>query len=108
MNKKGEIKFETPDINKAYKQLSDRYAALNLLNMEYPENNDLAKDDKEIKNIDQTTTCNNLKEKLVITDLFVEKDILVLEDRAKSLTKKATWLYRLYYIFFSFNCIISI
>jgi len=108
MCKKKDIKFETPDINKAYKQLSDRYAALNLLNMEYPENNNLKENDKEIKkNIDQNSTNKNLKEKLVITDLFVEKDILVLEDRAKSLTNKATWLYRLTIFFLLLTALLA-
>jgi hypothetical protein len=69
--------FKTEDINIAFRQLNDRYDALKMLIDKYP---------KEIEN-------NNIKEKLVVTDLFVEKDILVLEKRANKLQSQAKALY---------------
>jgi len=88
--------FEKEDTNIAFSQLSNRYKNLNTLIEKYPntiENNDNAK---------------NIIEKLVVTDLFVEKDILVLEKRADSLQSQAKALYWLVIAVFIFAAGIAI
>jgi hypothetical protein len=84
MEENNKIDFETEDIKIAYKHLFDRYRSLNHLIDIYP---------KAIKDDD-------VKEKLVVTDLFIEKDIHVLEKRANSLQKQAVALYWLVIIVF--------
>jgi hypothetical protein len=84
MEKNQKKVYDAKDINLAFGQLYDRYDALANLIDKYP---------KEVKD-------DNIKEKLIVTDLFVEKDILVLEQRANSLQKQAVALYWLVIIVF--------
>ena len=72
--------FDTKDINMAHSQLVDRYESLTELLKQYP--NDNKKD-------------TSILEKLVVTDLFVEKDIIALEERADELQKQAKVLFKL-------------
>jgi hypothetical protein len=113
-----EKNIKTEDIKIAYQRLKDRYSALGLLMEIYPpedrnqkiepskismqkhkvgETESIGIEEKSSENSNINSSNNSSKkhliEKMVVTDLFVEKDIMMLENRAKALNRQATALY---------------
>ena len=93
MGKNEDFILDTEDINSSHKRLLDRYKALENLIDNFPSNSGL-------ENIE--------KENLVVTDLFVEKDILMLEQRADKLQNQANTLFKLVISIFSITAMLAI
>ena len=84
--------FTSNEAENAHRQLLDRYNSLEELIQKYPNS------DKRNKKI---------LEKLVVTDLFVEKDIMAIEKRANKLQMWAILLYIIAIGFFAFTACLS-
>jgi len=86
------IDIKNKDYEKTHSNLQDRYTILQSLLKSYPSS---------------STLDDAIKEKLVVTDLFVERDIGMLQERADKLSKQATILFRLVVAIFIFAAIIA-